>query len=141
MDAWWQTTIKFIRSLELAVRMEETSQGAERKDLQPWKFVGVLTAGTGSALMSVAVLQARMSLMEGVVKLREAVMDGIVMLTTVACSFTPTKHTNLLARQKGVPPMFLKLWRTVTVLFKFAARKMMFASLLKNAFFSIGEVI
>ena len=89
----------------------------------------MLTSGTGSALISAAVLQARMSLMEGVVKFMEAVMDGIVMLTTVACLFAPTKHTNLLIGQKGVPPMFLKLWGTVTVLFEFAARTMMFSSL------------
>ena len=80
-----------------------------KEGLTTVKIVGVLTAGTGSALMSAAVLQARMSLMEGVVKLTEAVMDGIMMLTTVACLFYPTKHTHLSIRQKGVPPMFLKL--------------------------------
>ena len=50
--------------------------------------------------MSAAVLQARISLMEGVVKLMEDVMDGIVMLTTVACLFCPDKEYKFVDRTK-----------------------------------------
>ena len=112
------------------------SQGAGRKERQPWKLAGALIAAAGREVISVAELHARMLLMEGVVKLMEAVMEGIEMLTTVACSFAPTKQTNLSIGQKGVPPMFLKLWRTAIVLFEFAARMTMLLSLLKNALFS-----
>ena len=65
--------------------MEEMSQGAGRKERQPWKFAGALIAAAGREEISAAELHARMLLMEGVVKLMEAVMEGIDMLTTVAC--------------------------------------------------------
>ena len=140
MAAWWHSTIKLFGLLEFAARMEEMSHGAGRKERQPWKFAGALIAVAGRESISAAELHARMSLMGGVVKSIEVVMEGIDMFTTVVCSFAPTKHTNLSLGWRRVPPIFLKLWRTAIVLFKFATRMTMLSSLLTNVFFCLSSI-
>jgi hypothetical protein len=96
MAAWWHSTIKLIGLLEFVAMIEEMSQGAGRKDQQPWKLAGALIAAAGREAISAAELHARMSLMSREVNLIEAVIKGIDMFTTVACSFSPTKQTKLL---------------------------------------------
>ena len=68
------------------------------------------------------------------------VIEAMLMDTTVALKLVPIKQAYLFVGRRGVPPMFLKLWRIATVLFALAARMTMSMSLVMKAAFSIEVV-
>ena len=74
-----------------AARMALISQGAGRKLEHPWKEVGALIAGTGSAAISAAEFADTRALMSGVLMSTLDVIKIILMITTVALSLVPQK--------------------------------------------------
>jgi hypothetical protein len=123
-----------------AARMALTSQGAGRKVEHPWKEVGALIAGIDSAAISAAEFADIRASMSGLLMSMLDVIKIILMITTVAFLLVQQKQAYLFAGQRGVPPMFLKLWSTAMVFFAFAASTMLFASLVMNKAFSFCVV-
>ena len=75
-----------------------------------------------------AVVHSQSASIVGVTRLQLAVRVNGFTLKTVATSLVPERHINFFSRQNKVPPAFLKLWRTRSILLESAAKRTMSGS-------------
>ncbi len=133
--------ISVVGSLELALRTASRSQGAGRKEVVVWMFVGAAALFTRPAISSL-VMHDMIVLYVGVDTSGRVRKDAVSTMTATALRPEPIRQAYLLTGFVRVPPRLLKLCMIIILLFALTARTARLASLVIVAsFIALGTFL